>query len=54
MKYYTHTVYKMYEVKNTEVYNGQYLIKIYVSVSSSIIFSSFLNLRVSRSTALDI
>jgi len=54
MKYYTHTMYKIYEVTNTEFYNGQYLVKIYVSVSSSLIFNTLFNFRVSCSTARDI
>ena len=39
MKYYAHTMYKMYKATNVQYYNGQYLAKIYVSVSSIIIFN---------------
>ena len=54
MKYYAHTMYKIYEVTNMVLYNGQYLVKIYVSVSSRIKFKPLSNLRVSCTAVRDI
>ena len=47
-------MYKIYEVTNMELYNGQYLVKIYVSVSSRIKFKPLSNLRVSCTAVRDI
>jgi len=47
-------MYKMYEVKSLQFYNGQYLVKIYVPVSFNIVFNPLFSLRVSFSTVRDI